>query len=70
MHLTIVVEEAQTILNNAWRILDPMVRDSMVKLNLRAFSWYVLDRHLLISKKIPNFGFKVLVPRLGVVARA
>ncbi|MEZ4916465.1 MAG: polyprenyl synthetase family protein [Chitinophagales bacterium] len=39
------VEEAQTILNNAWRILDPMVRDSMVKLNLRAFSWYVLDRH-------------------------
>lgn len=39
------VEEAQQILNEAWLELDPLVRDSMVKLNLRAFSWYVLDRH-------------------------
>ncbi len=39
------VQEAQDILNDAWKILDPLVRDSMVKLNLRAFSWYVLDRH-------------------------
>jgi geranylgeranyl pyrophosphate synthase/predicted secreted hydrolase len=39
------VQEAQDILNTAWAVLDPLVRDSMVKLNLRAFSWYVLDRH-------------------------
>lgn len=39
------VQEAQDILNDAWKLLDPLVRDSMVKLNLRAFSWYVLDRH-------------------------
>jgi geranylgeranyl pyrophosphate synthase len=39
------VQEAKDILNDAWKILDPLVRDSMVKLNLRAFSWYVLDRH-------------------------
>ncbi|MEJ6695148.1 MAG: polyprenyl synthetase family protein [Chitinophagales bacterium] len=39
------VQEAKDILNDAWKVLDPIVRDSMVKLNLRAFSWYVLDRH-------------------------
>jgi geranylgeranyl pyrophosphate synthase len=39
------VGEATDILNDAWAMLDPLVRDSMVKLNLRAFSWYVLDRH-------------------------
>ena len=39
------VTEAEDILNDAWKILDDLVRDSMVKLNLRAFSWYVLDRH-------------------------
>lgn len=39
------VQEATDILNDAWAMLDPLVRDSMVKLNLRAFSWYVLDRH-------------------------
>ncbi|MFT5828396.1 MAG: geranylgeranyl pyrophosphate synthase/predicted secreted hydrolase [Chitinophagales bacterium] len=39
------VKEAKDILNDAWKLLDPIVRDSMVKLNLRAFSWYVLDRH-------------------------
>lgn len=37
-------QEATDIVNAAWKILDPLVRDSMVKLNLRAFSWYILDR--------------------------
>lgn len=38
------VDEAYEIMDKGWKILDPMIRDSMVKLNLRAFSWYVLDR--------------------------
>ena len=37
-------KEAKAILERAWRKLDPLVRDSMVKLNLRAFSWFVLER--------------------------
>ena len=36
--------EAKTILERAWKKIDPMLRDSMVKLNLRAFSWFVLER--------------------------
>jgi geranylgeranyl pyrophosphate synthase len=36
--------EAKTILENAWKKVDPLLRDSMVKLNLRAFSWFVLER--------------------------
>lgn len=37
-------KEAKDIMEDAWRKVDPLLRDSMVKLNLRAFSWYVLDR--------------------------
>ena len=37
-------KDAKNILERAWRKLDPLVRDSMVKLNLRAFSWFVLER--------------------------
>jgi geranylgeranyl pyrophosphate synthase/predicted secreted hydrolase len=37
-------KEAKTVLEKAWKNLDPLVRDSMVKLNLRAFSWFVLER--------------------------
>jgi geranylgeranyl pyrophosphate synthase len=37
-------KEAKSILERAWKKLDPLVRDSMVKLNLRAFSWFVLER--------------------------
>lgn len=37
-------QEATDIVNAAWKTLDPLVKDSMVKLNLRAFSWYILDR--------------------------
>lgn len=36
--------EAKTTLDSAWRKMDPLLRDSMVKLNLRAFSWFVLER--------------------------
>lgn len=37
-------KEAAQILDKAWKSLDPLIRDSMVKLNLRAFSWFVLER--------------------------
>ena len=37
-------KEARSSLEAAWRELDPLVEDSLVKINLRAFSWYVLDR--------------------------
>jgi geranylgeranyl pyrophosphate synthase/predicted secreted hydrolase len=37
-------QEAKQILERAWKKLDPLVRDSMVKLNLRAFCWFVLER--------------------------
>jgi hypothetical protein len=30
---------------NAWSKLDPVVDDSQFKLMLRAFGWYVLERH-------------------------
>ncbi|MCO5280242.1 MAG: polyprenyl synthetase family protein [Chitinophagales bacterium] len=36
--------EAKAILEKAWKQLNPLLRDSMVKLNLRAFSWFVLER--------------------------
>ena len=38
------LQEAKDIMEVAWKKLDVLVVDSMVKLNLRAFSWYVLDR--------------------------
>lgn len=37
-------KEAKQILERAWKKVDPLLRDSMVKLNLRAFSWFVLER--------------------------
>lgn len=37
-------KEAKNILERAWKKVDPLLRDSMVKLNLRAFSWFVLER--------------------------
>ncbi|MGK0390310.1 MAG: geranylgeranyl pyrophosphate synthase, partial [Maribacter sp.] len=42
--ITLCENEASKMMDKAWRKLDPLVKDSMVKLNLRAFSWYVLER--------------------------
>ena len=36
--------EAKNILENAWQKLAPLLKDSMVKLNMRAFGWFVLER--------------------------
>jgi geranylgeranyl pyrophosphate synthase/predicted secreted hydrolase len=37
-------KEARTMLDKAWWRLDPLIKDSMVKLNMRAFGWFVLER--------------------------
>ena len=38
-------ELASELVESAWQRLDPLIRDSCYKLNLRAFGWYVLERH-------------------------
>ena len=37
--------EAKEMMEAAWKRLDPLVDDSLVKIMLRAFSWYLLERH-------------------------
>jgi geranylgeranyl pyrophosphate synthase/predicted secreted hydrolase len=37
--------QARTLVEDAWRALDPLVPDSQFKIRLRAFGWFVLDRH-------------------------
>jgi geranylgeranyl pyrophosphate synthase/predicted secreted hydrolase len=37
--------QARDLVETAWARLDPLVEDSMPKLMLRAFGWYVLERH-------------------------
>jgi geranylgeranyl pyrophosphate synthase/predicted secreted hydrolase len=39
------VNEAHGYVEEAWRGLDPLVDDSLTKVMLRAFSWYLLERH-------------------------
>ena len=38
------LKEAQQLVNNAWTELDPLIEDSLPKLMLRAFGWFVLER--------------------------
>jgi geranylgeranyl pyrophosphate synthase len=37
--------EAERLVDEAWSVLDPLVPDSLAKLMLRSFSWFVLARH-------------------------
>ncbi|MEW5741551.1 MAG: polyprenyl synthetase family protein [Myxococcota bacterium] len=39
------VKEANALVDSAWKALDPLVEASMPKIMLRAFGWYVLERH-------------------------
>ena len=39
------VDQASDLVESAWRALDPLVEDSLQKVMLRAFGWYVLERH-------------------------
>ena len=38
-------QQSRDVIEGAWRELDPLVEDSVVKIMLRAFGWYVLERH-------------------------
>ena len=39
------VTQANELVDDAWRVLDPLVEDSLPKIMLRAFGWFVLQRH-------------------------
>lgn len=39
------VKQAEDLVERAWARFDPLVEDSFPKLVLRAFGWYVLERH-------------------------
>jgi geranylgeranyl pyrophosphate synthase len=39
------VAQAHALVESAWQRFDPLVEDSFPKLVLRAFGWYVLERH-------------------------
>lgn len=38
-------KQAWDLIEQGWKRLDPLLPDSDVKIKLRAFSWYVLERH-------------------------
>ena len=38
------VEQADTIVNEAWRELDSVIPDSFAKIMLRSFGWFVIER--------------------------
>lgn len=38
-------QQAEKLVEEAWQRLDPLLPDSAVKIRLRAFGWYVLNRH-------------------------
>lgn len=37
--------DARTLVEDAWAAMNPLVEDSLAKVMLRAFGWYVLERH-------------------------
>jgi geranylgeranyl pyrophosphate synthase len=43
--LTSCDHHARDLVETAWKKLDPFIEDSYTKLRLRAFGWYVLERH-------------------------
>jgi geranylgeranyl pyrophosphate synthase/predicted secreted hydrolase len=38
-------DQARALVESGWKTLEPTVEDSLSKLLLRAFGWYVLERH-------------------------
>ena len=38
-------DEARELVESAWRAAEPLLADSIPKVMLRAFGWYVLERH-------------------------
>jgi geranylgeranyl pyrophosphate synthase/predicted secreted hydrolase len=43
--LACCLDEASELVESAWKIADPLLPDSTAKVMLRAFGWYVLERH-------------------------
>lgn len=43
--LTACRTQAEAMVEDAWQMLRPQIDDSAVSLKLRAFGWFVLDRH-------------------------
>jgi geranylgeranyl pyrophosphate synthase len=39
------VAEAKQLVEEGWQRLSPLVDDSITKVMLRGFGWYVLERH-------------------------
>ncbi len=39
------LQEAKDMVEQAWQQLEPTVEDTLAKLMLRAFSWFILERH-------------------------
>ena len=39
------MRDAKKLVEDAWSALTPLVEDSLAKVMLRAFGWYVLERH-------------------------
>ena len=39
------LDQARTLVEDAWLALNPLVEESLAKVMLRAFGWYVLERH-------------------------
>ena len=38
-------DEAGDLVEAAWRAADPLLPDTIPKVMLRAFGWYILERH-------------------------
>jgi geranylgeranyl pyrophosphate synthase len=38
-------KQARDLVEDAWKLLDPLIQDSQGKVIFRAFGWYVLERH-------------------------
>jgi geranylgeranyl pyrophosphate synthase len=38
-------QQARTLVENGWAKVSPLVEDSIAKMMLRAFGWYVIERH-------------------------
>jgi hypothetical protein len=38
-------QDARDLVETGWKKIEPLIDDSLAKMMLRAFGWYVLERH-------------------------
>jgi geranylgeranyl pyrophosphate synthase len=43
--ITACEEQARTLVEEGWKRAEPLLDPSMARMMLRAFGWYVLERH-------------------------